>query len=276
VTTMSPSVHWAEMFPREFLARQQERSLVYLPLGLCEPHGHAAVFGLDTLKAEWICAQSARRFGGIVAPTQAYQIHETGYHKPWLREVIGDVNPHLAGVPPHVLLHMLVFQLRSFVNAGFREVAVVTGHHGNQADLRLVAREVMATRPVRIVTVSDPELVKGAFEGDHAGQYELSQLLYIRPELVDLERVDDVATSPLKRFAQGPDAASATAERGRQIMESSVVELERLLRDAEPLAEAIDPISLDEAEQIWQRVHARSGQWRTLSEEHPDLAPEEL
>ena len=89
------TTRWAELLPREFLARQQQLPLVYLPLGLCEPHGHAAAFGLDTLKAEWLCEEAARRFGGIVAPTQGYQIHETGYHRPWLAEVVGDVNPHL-------------------------------------------------------------------------------------------------------------------------------------------------------------------------------------
>ena len=63
-------------------------------------------------------------------------------------------------VPPDVLLRMLLFQLRAFVNAGFRAVVVLTGHHGNEADLRLVATEVMRTRPVRIITVSDPELAR--------------------------------------------------------------------------------------------------------------------
>jgi hypothetical protein len=33
--------------------------------------------------------EASRRFGGVVAPTQGYQIHETGYHAPWLTEVMG-------------------------------------------------------------------------------------------------------------------------------------------------------------------------------------------
>lgn len=36
---------------------------------------------------------------------------------------------------------------------------------------------------VSVFVASDPELVAGRFEGDHAGKYELSQLLYLRPEL---------------------------------------------------------------------------------------------
>ena len=85
--TTPVSVRWEELLPREFVARLQERPLVYLPMGLCEPHGHPAAFGLDTLKAVWLCEESASRWGGIVAPTQGYHIHETGYHASWLRAV---------------------------------------------------------------------------------------------------------------------------------------------------------------------------------------------
>ena len=200
---MTRTIRWEELLPHEFVARQEDLPLVYLPLGLCEPHGHAAAFGLDTFKAVWLCEQAARRFGGIVAPTQGYHIHETGYHRPWLAEVIGKANPHLGSVPPDVLLRMLLFQLRAFTNAGFRAVVVLTGHHGNQADLRLVAEEFMASRRVRIVTVSDPELVKGIYPGDHAGRYELSQLLHVRPDLIDLQRI---STSPRARWAATPRA----------------------------------------------------------------------
>ena len=85
--TMSENetVCWEELLPAEFEARLKAFPVVYLPLGLCEPHGHIAPFGLDTIKARYLCEQAARRFGGIVAPAMAYQIHETGYHAPWLR-----------------------------------------------------------------------------------------------------------------------------------------------------------------------------------------------
>src|SRR6516225_5696236 len=88
----SERVAWEYLLPEEFERRLAARPVVYLPLGLCEPHGHVAPFGLDTIKARYLCEEAARRFGGIVAPTMAYQIHETGYHAPWLREVMGNVN----------------------------------------------------------------------------------------------------------------------------------------------------------------------------------------
>ena len=91
-----------------------------------------------------------QRFGGIVAPSQSYHIHETGFHGPWLKVVVGDVNPRMAALPPDVVMRSLLFQLRAFVNAGFRQIVVVTGHNGAQADLRLVATEFMKLVPIPV------------------------------------------------------------------------------------------------------------------------------
>lgn len=107
----------------------------------------------------------------------AYHIHETGYHEPWLREVMGDVNPRLAALPPHVVLEALIYQLRAFRNAGFAVVVVLSGHHGgNKEDLRKVARVFCDAYPFEVFACNDPELVQGHYEGDHAGYYEISQL----------------------------------------------------------------------------------------------------
>ena len=47
----SEPVRWVELKPEEFLRRLAERPLAYLPMGMVEPHGHAAAFGLDQVKA---------------------------------------------------------------------------------------------------------------------------------------------------------------------------------------------------------------------------------
>ena len=114
---MTGTVRWAELKLEEFEERLAAKPVAYLPMGLCEPHGHAAAIGLDLLKADYICDQAAARFGGIVAPSQGYHIHETGYHAPFLRETVGAANPRLAALPPDIILRTLLFQLRAFVNA---------------------------------------------------------------------------------------------------------------------------------------------------------------
>ncbi|QND62050.1 creatininase family protein [Mesorhizobium huakuii] len=190
-------VRWEFLKPQEFLERQKQKPVVYLPMGLCEPHGHVAPFGLDTIKADWLCDEAADRFGGVGAPTMAYHTHETGYHAPWLKEVMGGVNPRLAALPPHLLLETLLYQLRAFRNAGFQAVVVVSGHHGSQDDLRMIAEAFAGAFPIQHFVRTDPELVSGKFTGDHAGRYELSQLLAIRPDLVALDRADRIGMDPL-------------------------------------------------------------------------------
>lgn len=221
---------WAELLPYEFKQRLADCPIVYLPLGLCEPHGQVSAFGLDTIKAEWLCLQAAQKIGGIVAPSMGYHIHETGYHARWLEETVGEQHPHMTAMPPAIILSFFLYQLRAFVNAGFKAVVVLSGHSGgNQEDLRHAASLFMKYVPVKVWVRSDPELVEGLYAGDHAGKYELSQLMYIRPDLVDMEaRGYEELPDSGGRLAIGPDAGEAHAEWGRAIMEAC---LNRLCSD---------------------------------------------
>jgi creatinine amidohydrolase len=255
------AVRWVELKPEEFLRRLAERPVAYLPMGMVEPHGHGAAFGLDLIKAEYLCDQAAGRFGGIVAPSQTYHIHETGFHGTWLQEVVGDVNPRLGGLPPDVVMRSLLFQLRVCVNAGFRAVMVVSGQNGAQGDLRLVADEFRKLAAVPVVVRSDPELVRGTFPGDHAGRYELSQLLYIRPDLVDMTRLDRVSTDPLGRFAQNPDAHEASAEYGQQVIEAQIERIGELVHQAGLGPSDLPILTFDDVEPAWAAVERQRSAW---------------
>src|SRR5262249_22800651 len=160
----------------------------------------------------YYCDAAARRFGGIVAPAQGYHIHECGFHALWLAEVVGEENALMAAIPPHVMLHLFLYQLRTFANAEFRVVIAVSGHSGgSQEDLRRAAGVFARATGLRVIVKADPEWVAGVYSGDHAGKYELSQLLAMRPDLVDLSLIKQ---PPLvgPRFALGGDAAEASAD----------------------------------------------------------------
>lgn len=263
---MTDRVRWAELLPHEFVARQTQRSVLYVPLGLCEPHGQVAAFGLDTIKADYLCEEAALRFGGIVAPTIGYHIHETGIALDWLEEVVGSENPRMAGLPPEVVLQTFLYQLRAFANAGFDLIVAISGHNFGQQDLRLVAEEFMRDVAVSVVVRSDPELVEGEFEGDHAGRYEISQLLQLRPDLVDLSLIDHPKTT-LGRFALNPDANEATAAFGRDILERSLANLGELL--AASLAKTPkltrSQFTYAQTAKVWKRVEDRRTEWVTVN-----------
>lgn len=260
-------VLWSELLPHEFRTRLAACPTVYLPLGLCEPHGQVSALGLDTIKAEWLCLEAARRTGGIVAPSMGYHIHESGYHARWLEDEVGEENPLMTGIPPSVMLQLFLYQLRAFVNAGFRTIIVVSGHSGgNQEDLRSAAELFMQHVPVNVWVRSDPEFVQGLYQGDHAGKYELSQLMYLRPDLVDLKaRALESLPGSGGRMALGADADEASLELGQQIMEAC---LERLcaavcLLNKERTPGFIPPLTYEIIEEIWHQVLLISEHWIT-------------
>jgi creatinine amidohydrolase len=262
---MTAGVLWEELLPDEFLERLRDRPLVWLPMGLCEPHGHVAPFGLDTIKARYLCEEGARRFGGVVAPALAYHVHETGYHGPWLRRVMGEVNPRLAALPPHVVYEAFLYLLRAFRNAGFKAAIVISGHSGgNQHDLRRVAQAFDMTCGFETFVCSDPELVANHHSADHAGRYEISQLLAIRPDLVALHRAGRADSDLLGRFAQNPDAAVATGELGQAILEASLAELERVVVGFGFQAATDEFIPMEHMGPIWAQLLADKMAWRVL------------
>lgn len=267
-------VLWAELLPWQLKERQRDCPVVYLPLGLCEPHGQVSAFGLDTIKAEYICAETARRAGGVVAPSLGYQIHESGYHARWLEDTVGEHNPHMTAMPPHVHLHFFLYQLRAFCNAGFRAIVVLSGHGGgNQEDLRQAANAFVKRVPVDIWVGTDAELVNGLYAGDHAGKFELSQLMHIRPDLVDMTK-RPLADEPGAggRLAIGDDAAEATPEHGALINEACVERLSGIVRywrqsNAETWRSgaSLPRLHYADIEAVWQEVAAVSSGWTTMS-----------
>lgn len=258
-------VCWEELLPKEFIMRQKEMPLVYLPLGICEPHGHIAPFGLDTLKAAYLCKESAKRFGGIVAPTLGYQIHESGYHARWLEDVVGEVNPFMTAMPPDVMLRFFLYQLRAFCNAGFKSIIVITGHSGgNQNDFRLVANSFEKETGINVIVKSDPELVLGKYKGDHAGKYEISQLLYLHPELMDMNRLLREKIDILGRFAQGEDAHEASAKLGKGIIEASLSEIESIIKSIGLFEQTqIQKLNYQQTELIWKEIISKKQHWTT-------------
>lgn len=76
-------VQWERMFPDELEAAFEACPVVYLPYGLCEPHGWHNAVGMDAIRAHQCSCQSARTHGGIVAPPFYWHCHESGGYGTW-------------------------------------------------------------------------------------------------------------------------------------------------------------------------------------------------
>jgi creatinine amidohydrolase len=221
------------------------------------------------LKAEWLCQETAKKVGGIVAPSMGYHIHESGYHAAWLEETVGEENPHMTAMPPAIFLSFFLYQLRAFINAGFKSVIVISGHSGgNQEDLRNAASVFMKYIPVNIWVRSDPELIEGLYTGDHAGKYEISQLMHIRPDLIDMKAVSyEKNPESGGRLALGSDADEANPELGKNIMEACLhalcSEVSQMKQEAVEITTKAENISYSMIEKIRIELLESSSEWIT-------------
>lgn len=231
---MGPKVRWEERFPDELDEALDRCPVVYLTYGLCEPHGLHNAVGLDALKAHAVACRAAEESGGIVAPPSFWHVHEFGYHASWAERAIGDRNPWLTSLPPWLFFKMFLYQLRAVDARGFQAAIVLTGHYGgNEEDLRRVAEVYMRHSPLKIWAGADWETIEYEdVRGDHAGRCETSQLWALRPELVDMSRLEEGAPGEISRvMATGSDAGESSRRLGDRIVASQVTWLGRKAKE---------------------------------------------
>lgn len=220
-------VLWERMFPDQLEARFAVRPALYLPYGMCEPHGPANALGLDGLKASAICCEAARLGGGIVAPTEWWHVHEVGHYAAWGQREIGEVARRwLTAVPPWVHFKNVCYHIRAADQIGFKAVILLTGHYGpNWRDLQWLVERIQPFVRARLYGLPDFEAAHPGFDGDgavadHAGKVETSLLWALEPACVDVSRFppDGQPSATGHHFAMGRDAREANREIGRRMV----------------------------------------------------------
>ena len=193
-----PEVRWERMFPDELEAAFERCPVLYLPYGLCEPHGPQSALGCDGLRAHAICRRAATAHGGVVAPPHYWHIHESGGFGIWASRKVGEVaRPWLTAVPPWLFFKTICYHVRAADQLGFRAAVLYSGHGGPHAED--VARFVELIQPrigARLAFVVEGDDLKDpsspfayAEWADHAGKGETSQLWAVEPDAVDRSRL---------------------------------------------------------------------------------------
>ena len=96
---MRHEVRWERMFPDELEAALEACPMVYLPYGLCEPHGWHNAVGMDAIRAHECSCQAAQEHGGIVAPSFYWHCHEIGGYGAWGHKQVNQERPWLTAIP---------------------------------------------------------------------------------------------------------------------------------------------------------------------------------
>lgn len=242
------SILFAELTRTE-LAELAPRSLVVVPLGATEQHGPHLPTGTDFFHAEWVARDAATRAAGqislVVTPTLPFGSSE--HHFPFGGTI---------SLPTTIYYEAVTAIIESLARDGFRRIFLVNGHGGNHELIQLVARDIALRLPVAVAASSwwsaawEVMVAAGAHEvgrlPGHAGGFETSLVMAMRPELVARELPDrepnpspaDLRWPGLIReerhgFWQSIDGYSdgprlATAEGGRRWLDVASEELARL------------------------------------------------
>lgn len=180
-------VRWECMLPHAFRAAMRDMPVCFLPLGTVEWHGEHNALGLDSLKAHELCIRAAKlTVGGVVHPPLYGGMG--GLDKPATVVVEGEHT-----WDNHLLRPWLEKLCSEFHRQGFRGIVMLTGHYGHNQ--QIVVRETAARMAERlqIPIIGTPEYWLAqdvGYLGDHAGVGETSLLWHLRPELVEIGRID--------------------------------------------------------------------------------------
>ncbi|MCC7491175.1 MAG: creatininase family protein [Fimbriimonadaceae bacterium] len=254
-------VRWERMFPDELEAACAACPGVYLPYGLCEPHGPQSALGLDALKAQGIAVRAAQLGGGIVAPPFFWHVHELGIYAVWASERIGEARPWLTGLPPALFFRNVLYHLRTMAALEFRAVILLTGHGGpHMADFRRVVellQPYFAPRLAVVINEGNPGFPTDGMTGDHAGKVECSEMWYLDPACIDVSRLPprgDDRGAP--HFAMADHAYETSRRAGQHMVEGFARWLAAKLQELLAAYSASTPtrLSFAETEALWHDV----------------------
>jgi len=227
---MATVYRYSELRPGQLARRLELYPVAIAPWGALEWHGPHLPFGLDGLVAEAFSEKLAAQTGAILLPT-AYL------------PVTSLPHPQSISIRSENVRGVLRDLLEGLQGAGFRLICLVSGHYAQghelivaeaaEAQTRSGGPPVLAGTPLALL--GEPELL------DHAGRWEASQLLALRPELVDLGLLGEGALPPPAQSAVlGEDPRGATAEQGEAILQRALAAwaswMEQLISTTDPSA----------------------------------------
>lgn len=200
---MRESVLLEEMtWPRVGRLLDEGWTTIVIPVGAVEQHGPHLPLLTDADRGTWLGVAVARRLGrALVAPTirVGCSEHHMGF-------------PGTLSLRSETLRAVLQDYCTSLARHGFRTLCLLPSHGGNFGPLRagLPALEAAAGPGCRVLAYTDLEgfldLWREAVEaaaglgnrvGGHADVAESSEMLVLRPELVQEELAEEGYTGPL-------------------------------------------------------------------------------
>lgn len=254
-------VRWERMFPDELEAAFDEYPIIYLPYGLCEPHGPQNAMGMDALRAHSAACLTAHEYGGIVAPPFYWHVHEQGIEGAWAYSRVGEVRPWLTAIPVWMFLKNMFYHIRTADSLRFHGAVIFSGHAGPFVDdvpilLKKIQPHIAMRLDLVFGQIAGSRFDDGEGTGGHAGRGETSLLWATDPDCVDISRVPP-PDAPGKHFAMGSLVPKSSRRAGERMVEDVVEHLggmaKQLLEDYAKLQPEKDALTFDNVEEIWDQ-----------------------
>ncbi|WP_454802869.1 creatininase family protein [Mucilaginibacter phyllosphaerae] len=165
-------------------------SVCILPIGVLEKHGPHAPIGTDLIRAREYAARVVKKEYAVVFPDYFYgQINEARHQ------------PGAFALPERVAWDLLEATCDEIARNGFKKILIINTHGGNWDFMHYFMQTRLEKRRNYAVYLYQPRTGDPEFEkqfaklskgdlskGDHAGEMETSEVLYVRPDLVQMER----------------------------------------------------------------------------------------
>jgi creatinine amidohydrolase len=267
---MTASRFWADLSTRDFAQLDPGGTVAVLPLGATEQHGPHLPLSVDQTLVDGVVAAALlhvpARLPVLVLPTQ-----QLGYSPEHL-----DF-PGTLSLSFDTVARSWIELGECVARAGVKKLLLLNSHGGQVSVMDIAARELRSRAKLIVYSCSWWNLplgdaVNGLFPaqehrfGVHGGEIETSLMLALRSEHVRVAQARDFKSSSQDRAAQYPilgngssaklawqmqdynvqgaagNAAAATAEKGRSVLDAAGRQLALLLQElsALPLSTLVD------------------------------------
>src|ERR1700737_2284290 len=224
-------------------------AMFLLPLGATEQHGPHLPINTDTLIAESACWYASAKTGVPVLPALPYTV-SAGHTTKW---------PGTFSLAHETFIASLRQIAAWSAATGWKRLLLINSHFGNDASMRVAVDQIrlahlgslqVAGKNTFNLSTSIWNYFIGDAEDLHANKAETDLLLFLTPELVRLEKMQDdpdrtadsvfsypVAQTSLSGVTGSP--SQATAKQGerlfREIGDTLTLLIERAKRETPPL-----------------------------------------
>lgn len=264
---------WADISTREFAQAQTSglaaSTVAVLPVGAVEQHGPHLPVSVDASLLQGIVAAAMPLLPADV-PVLVLPAQNIGLSTEHLNF------PGTLSLPPKLIIDLWTALGQAVARAGIRKLLMFNTHGGQVAVMDIVARELRMAHGMLVYSSSWgslplPAEVAGLFSaeehrfGIHGGEVETSMMLHLSPAQVDMAQAGcfhSTSQDRAGRFAivgngksakmgwamedYNPcgavgNAAGATADKGRAVVEAAAQQLALLLQEIHQLAWTVPP-----------------------------------